>query len=489
MENQNIKKPISPFLLEQEKKRQEENKVNIPSIPLEEKELPKTEPVVEQVKVPEITPVEPTIIPVKDTKKDTIIIGGNEKTATTTTTTTTTTEVEPTIIEVTPVVIPTEEQVHVEQVPVKQKPLEEIVPLSKEELTHLAIIEEIKEYLDDDLKEINELAYKIKVLKEQEEDEVLLKEQEEIKRQLELLIQRIEELRKKYEELYVKIKAKDISLIDNDVLEISIKDYIEDTKEGQDTSQYFDQIVEVSYYLDLLNKIIEVDQAKDELSVEVDQKIDRFEERDQDFEEAQDQAVDIDKINYDIKLYNETVSKALEQIEREMHSSTEVSRRVETTTNRAINFGRIIAATIMLAESPRIPPTPTGSLLRGGLVGLAIHLLLHATYNETTTRRITTITYKDFKQDILKGQEIITQSLKLIGTSYEELEEIKKKFDEEFSEYANQIPEYAKLIKDLIDLEKELQRQEEQAYRYQKQLDEQLVENETKVKKIEEITD
>ena len=111
---------------------------------------------------------------------------------------------------------------------------------------HLAIIEEIKEYIDDDLKEIDEITYKIKELKEQEKEEVLLEKAEKIKKELEELIKRIEELRTKYEKIYGKIKIQDISVIDNDILEMSIKDYIEATKDGKDTSDFFNKICRLS---------------------------------------------------------------------------------------------------------------------------------------------------------------------------------------------------------------------------------------------------
>ena len=362
-----------------------------------------------------------------------------------------------------------------------------ITPLSQNEKMHLAIIEEIKEYIDDDLKEIDEITYKIKELKEQEKEEVLLEKAEKTKKELEELIKRIEELRIKYEKIYGKIKIQDISVIDNDILEMSIKDYIEATKDGKDTSDFFNKIEEVVVYLDVLNKIIDVDKEKDELEVKVDEKIDLFEERDQDFEEAMDSKVNIEKINFDIEKYNEIVKSALSDLETKMSKSTEINTRIETTQRRAINFGRIIAASIMLAQTPHIPPTPRGMLLRTGLVAAAIHLLLNATYTETTTRKINTVTYIDFKNEILTNKELITDSLKMIGPSFDELQQVKKMFEDEFEEYARDIPEYQELIKNIIDLEKELQRQEEKANEYSNELDEKLKINNEKIKTIESI--
>ena len=358
--------------------------------------------------------------------------------------------------------------------------------LSKDEKIQIAIIEEIKEYIDDDLKEIDELSYKINALKDKEEDEVLLEEAKKIKKELEELIKLIELFRQKYENIYNKIKIQDLKVIDNDILEISIKDYINSAKDGKDTSDFFNKIEEVVIYLDVLNKIIDIDKNKDELEIKVDEKIDLFEERDKDFEETLDSKAKIEDINYDIEKYNDIVKSALEDLERKMSNSTEINSRIETTTRRAINFGRIIAAAVMLAQTPHIPPTPRGILLRTGLVGAAIHLLLNSVYTETTSRRIDTITYIDFNREILNNKEIIAESLKMIGTSYDELQQVKKMFEEEFEEYAKDIPEYAELIKNIMELEKELQRQEEKTNEYSNELDEKLKLNNEKIKTIEE---
>ena len=490
------------------KKDENENIINL--TPTQTTETVKTIPVVNQTPIQDDKKILDSIPLVEKDKKE------GEITTTTTSTSITPEGVTPVVVDVIPisnkpVSIPTQETTQeknegtvtttttetseeIEPVNITVTSQEEtttltpIVPLTHEEHVHLTIIEEIKEYIDDDLKEVEELAYKIEVLQEQEKDSALLEEQERIRKEIEELERRIDELRKRYEKLYEKLKLQNIQIIDNDILEISIKDYIEDTKEGQDTSKYFDQLEEVTVYLDLLNKIIEVDQEKDELSTKVDQKIDQYENRDQDFIEAQDKKVNINKINYDIEKYNEVVRKALEELEEKMNRSIEVSSKIETTSKRAINWGKILVAIIMLAQTPRIPPTPRGTYLRAALVAVAIHLLLTATYRETTTKKIDTITYTDFRKEIMSSKELLSESLKLIGTSYDELQQIKKMFEDEFGEFANVIPEYSKLVKSIIDLEKELQRQQEKANEYSKELDEKLEINEEKIKRIEEYT-
>ena len=497
-DNKNIKKRVLPFLLKKEKQVLEEKK-NINEVPIS---------VDINTDVSKVT---------EDTTKEKISISkGSTSTTTSTTTTQEMQDVEPIIsnlISEEEILIPTFEEDYIIEKPTTIEKKEivssiplipkeeakiieteaktnntiELEPLTKVELTHLAIIEEIKEYIDDELSELNEIASKIKVLKEDSEKGILLEEQQRIQRELEQLIKRIEELRKKYDKLYGKLQIDNIKIIDNDVLEISIKDFIEDTKEGQDTSKYFDQIEEVTYYLDILDKLVEVDNDKDQLTKDVDEKIDLFEQRDEDFEQAQDEFIELDKINTEIDKYNAIVSKAIDELEEKLDQSVEITRRTETTTRRAVNFGRILAATYMLARSTTIPPTPRGNFIRGTLVGVAVHLLLNSTYRETTTRTITHVDYTDLKQEILSSKDLVTESLKLIGNSFDELEEIKKNFEKEFKEYANEIPEYAMLIKNIIDLEKELQRQEEKAYIYSKEIDEQLNENYEKVKIKEEI--
>ena len=185
-----------------------DDKQIVESIPLVEKTRKEGETVVTTstttVTPTDVTPVIVDMIPMSDKevsiKTEEVQQEQGSNTITTTTTTKETTEKErPVIVDMIPistepVIIPANEEKQVETESEEKEEatsttLTTITPLSQEEQVHLTIIEEIKEFIDDDLKEVEDLAYKIEVLQEQEqeEDTVLVEEEERIKKELQEL--------------------------------------------------------------------------------------------------------------------------------------------------------------------------------------------------------------------------------------------------------------------------------------------------------------
>lgn len=371
----------------------------------------------------------------------------------------------------------------VEEVDLSNK--DNVDTLEKPELLQISIIEEIDNLLRNDAYDLRDIKYRIEVLNQQEKDEVLLENIEKIQKELEDLIRRFDEIKKKYEYAYSNISIKDIDMINDLNLGFSISDYIVNGKEGLDNSTTLDQIHEIEEFIDIINNIIEIEKQKDMVQESVDNKLIDYSIRDEEFDKLQDQYANVEGINAALDKYNLDIDAMLKTLNEKIANSEEITRRIEVTTEIVPDLNRIMQATILLASSKMVPPTPAGNLFRATLFISAAHMLATAFTPRTEEREIVRTTVTDYSKDILNSKDSIKDVLGNIEDAFSKISYMKDTFEKEFSEFKNQIPEYDELIKNIFSIEKELTRQQTIAYDYSNRFDQALAINNEKVKKLE----
>lgn len=364
-------------------------------------------------------------------------------------------------------------------------PQNEIIELEKPELIKISIIEEIENILKNDQYDLKDIAYRIEVLQQQEKDEVLLENIEKIQKELDDLIRRFNQIKDRYSDLYGYISVKDMEFITGLGIGNAIKDYIGNGKEGLDTSKTLDQINEIKEFVEIINSVIEIEKKKDDVQGKVDEKLEIFGIRDEDFVKLQDQYANVELINAKVEKYNMEITSALVDIEAKIANSVDITRRIETTTSLIPDFNRIMEATILLASTKFLPPTPVGTLFKASLFVSAAHMMATALTPRTEQREVTTTTVTDYSTDIKIGKDNINSILDNIDSAFSEINYMKDVFEKEFREYACQIPEYDKLIQNIFNIERELSRQQVIAYNYSHDFDKALDKNNQKVKRYE----
>lgn len=363
---------------------------------------------------------------------------------------------------------------------------EQVPPaIEKPELLQISIIEEIDNLLRNDDYDLRDIKYKIEVLNEQQEDEVLLENIEKIQKELEELIKRFNEIKKKYDYAYSTISIKDIDAINDIDLGASISDYIVNGKNGIDNSNTLDQIQEIEEFIDIINNIIEIEKQKDIVEDSVDNKLVDFSIRDEEFIKLQDQYANIDGINSLIDRYNSEIDAIFTDLDRKIDDSVEITRRIEATTEIVPNLNRMMQATVLLASTQMIPPTPAGNLFRASLFVTAAHMMATAFTPRTEEREVVRTTVTDYSKDIINSKGMVKGVINDIDNAFSEISYMKDTFEKELGQYRNQIPEYDKFIKNIFAIEKELERQQFIAYDYSNKFDYALVENNQKVKRLE----
>ena len=357
--------------------------------------------------------------------------------------------------------------------------------VEKPELLQISIIEEIDNLLRNDAYDLRDIKYRLDVLNAQEKDEVLLENVEKIQKELEELIRRFEEIKKRYDRAYSTLNISDIDLINNLDLGFSIKDYIGNGKDGVDNSTTLNQIHEIEEFIGIINSIIDIEKQKDLVEDSIDNKLVDFSIRDEEFIKLQDQYADVEKINDYIDKYNAQFDSIIADLEEKIKNNTEITKSIETTFEIVPDINRMLHATLMLASIDLIPPTPMGSLFRATLFVGAAQMMASAFTPREETREITTTRVTDYSKDILNNKATINDVLGNIEDAYDNIKYMKDTFEHQFSEYKSQIPEYDSLIKNIFSMEKELERQQYLAYDYKAQIDKALEVNNQKVKRLE----
>lgn len=358
--------------------------------------------------------------------------------------------------------------------------------LEKPELIKISIIEELDKIICNDAHELRDIKYQIEVLQQQEKNEVLLENVEKIQKELEELIKKFENIKKKYSNLYGDISLKDIAFINELSLGNLIRDYLENSKDNIDTSKTINQIYEIKEFIEIINNIIIIEKQKDNVSLEVEEKKEEFGIRDEQFIKMQDKYANVDLINNKVQQYNISITSLLLDIEVKIANSLEVNKRIETTKSIVPNLNKVMEATIIMATTNLIPPTPLGNLFKATLVASAAHMMVNAFLPKTEEKEIVTTTVIDYSNNIKIGKDTISSVLDNIDNAFSEINYMKEMFENEFQQYAKDIPEYDTLIQNIFKMEAELTRQRDIAYSYDYKLDKALDKNNQKIKRYDE---
>ena len=357
--------------------------------------------------------------------------------------------------------------------------------IQQTELVQISIIEEINDLIRNDLYDLRDIKYRIEVLNEQEQDEVLLENVERIQKELEELKRKFEEIKKKYDDLYSFISVKDIKFINDLSLNGIISDYITEGKDGLDNSETINQLYEIEEFIDIINSIIEIEKQKDLVEDSVEAKLVDFSIRDDEFIKLQDQYARVEDINKLIDKYNSEMDHFIDNINYKIDNSLEISRRVEQTMDLVPDFNRMLHAVMLIMAAETIPPTPAGELFRTSLLVNAATMMATAVTPRFQEHLVETRNVTDYSSEIKNGMDDIKGCLYNIENAFGEINYIKDVFEKEFSDYQKDIPEYDELIKNIFAIEKELTRQRKVVYGYNDQLEQSLVVNNQKVKMLE----
>lgn len=346
-------------------------------------------------------------------------------------------------------------------------------------------LDELEKMLRKNYYEIKEMEYELSILEQKEQDEITLEETERLLEELNILLRKLEQIKKEfYQKNYEEIHK--FSSNDSYIKQL-IEEYKQNLYEQDTKSSSILKVKQIEEYIDMINEIIDIENRKEKVEGKLSDKKGTLEIKEKEFDKLKEEYTDIEKMNQFITSFSIEQDRMIANIESKVNASENITKTAEYKTELAINYTRLLAATLLFASAGIIPPTRKGNFLKTGLIVASVATLASSIRTKTKESKVTTKTsFIDYSREITSGIKNIEEMNLMIDKAKLDIKFLKREFEKEFSEYASIMPEYATMISKLDSIEKELVVRSHLAKEYDQKLKDTYDKNNVKVKKLEE---
>lgn len=365
------------------------------------------------------------------------------------------------------------------------KEVDEFEESIEEPELEISVINAIERIIRVDQHELDNIKFEIDVIGQKTEEEFEIKEVELLKEKLEDLLRKFEKIKKKYENALNKSKKN--YEIDEEIIYKMLKEYkisISD-KEVIKTEEINNDIKVINEYIGVIETILLVEKNIDKVKKDTDEKKESLNIRDDDFELLKKEYENTEKVEKDIESFTKAQDKILKDLQYKINNSEKISKRIETESKRTLDLSKFMEATILYTASKKIPPTPTGMILKTSLILSAFSAMTNIVNVEERQKEVISVSYTDYFNSIRQSINDVDSMINQIDKAQGGISALKEKFKKDLEEYEGLIPEYSKLINNIDDMAKKLNEQKDIATESKKEFDKTLVNNNTKVKRLE----
>ena len=320
------------------------------------------------------------------------------------------------------------------------------------------------------------------VIHEKEEKEYDTKEIERLREELLDLIRKFEKIKEKYDiKDHDNINLRDF--INDDEIYRIVREYTENVKDNV----LYDDIQKIEEYISVIDKIAMGEKESESLQNELDDKLDKFNIRDDEFDLMVNNFDNIDDINKRIDAFTKSQDAIIYDLEEKIKANGDITTNIETYTEFITHTENLIAAALLFNASKNVPPTPAGMIVKSGMIIQAVDLAANFIERRDRTRQSTRVRYDDFSRDINNAiYEVDTASFK-IDDAFGKISDLRNDFMNQCSEYQADIKEFDNFIKMLDDAEAQLKVNKKMLTDYSYSFKQTLDKNNAKVKRLEEI--
>lgn len=339
-----------------------------------------------------------------------------------------------------------------------------------DKLKNHKIVDEYEHKLKEVRKDLRQLVFEYNVVSEASDELYDSKEADE-------LLDRLNEIIKKIEELKRKIDIPDIDKYDDNYLYTLVSDYIEEFK----NKNFVSEIKDSALYIMISEKLDELDSKKDNLQNKIETKKSSLELDEMRIEEIREKYYSFDKFNKEITKFQQEQDKVLEEIKDKMAKATTIQERVETQVQGMNRQSRRLMA--IMAASMMLP----GARSAKGLATMAasyLYFMRTIMRPNVRTRTLRTIKVEDYHKEIESSLSELDNVSTLLKKTSKQIETTIKDFETEFGEYLNVFPECRELLNSLEKIKDEIKEKEYELGRIKEEQEKNLEKNNAKVKRM-----
>ena len=294
-------------------------------------------------------------------------------------------------------------------------------------------------------------------------------------KEAEKLLEKLNEIIKKIEELKNKISLPDIDKYDDNYLYTLVEDYIQEFK----NKQFVDEIKDSPLYIMISEKIDELDSKKDGLQTKIEDRKTKLELDEEKLEQMKERYYNYENFNKTLLNFQLQQDSILNDIREKMATATTVQERVET---QVVGIQRQARRLLPLLAMQMARPGARSARLLATMTATYLYFMRNAMRPRTVTRRYKTIKVEDYHKEIEKSIDQLEDINTLLQKTSKQIDITIKEFEKEFKEYLDVIPECRSLLSDLEHIKDEIKEKEYELNKIKYEQEYNLEKNAAKVK-------
>ena len=343
-----------------------------------------------------------------------------------------------------------------------------------ERLKSHKIISEYENELKEVRSELRKLTFEIGVLSDYSEDVKDSKEAEQLIDRLNSIISKVEELKKK-------MTPEQLSMYDDNYLYVLVENYLNDFKNGKSSPDIKDSML----FILLSEKLQELDNKKDKLSLSLEDKKDKLHLNEQQLESIKEEYYNYAKFNTELLRFQSEQDFLLRDLKEKMANATRIEERVEFQFRAMNQHGNRLLQLMGLQMF-----LPGARSARGIATASALYMnfMRNIMNPQTIQHRYKVIRVEDYSRQIENSLADLENISDFLGRTSRQLRQTIRNFEETYKDYLESIPEAKSLLSNLYRVQSQLSEKEYELEQMKKEQQKNLQRNNQKVKALDNKT-
>lgn len=333
------------------------------------------------------------------------------------------------------------------------------------------LVAEYEKQLKDIRSDLRKLSFEYGILEKESKDISQSKEADN-------LLDRLNYVIKKIEELKWKMSKEELSKYDDNYLYVLIEKYLSDFKTGKIS----DEIKDSMLFILIAEKLAELDEKKDILMQKITDKKETLKVDESKLESLKEEYFNYDKFNAELLKFQNEQDFILNDIKEKMKQATSVDEKVEIQI-KALSYQS--AKLIGISKLQTILPGARSAKGLATAIATYMYFMKNVLNPETTTRRYKVIRVQDYSKQIENSIVDITAISKNLNKTSSKLKAMIKDFEEKYKDYIEKLPECKQLLNNLYHVQSELEEKEYELSKIRKEQELNLQKNNEKVKRLD----
>lgn len=333
------------------------------------------------------------------------------------------------------------------------------------------LVEEYEKQLKDIRSDLRKLSFEYGVLEKESNSIYQSKEAE-------TLLDRLNYIIKKIEELKYKISKEELSKYDDNYLYALIEKYLTDFKTGKIS----DEIKDSMLFILIAEKLAELDEKKDELKQKITDRKTTLQVDEAKLETLKEEYFNYDKFNAELLKFQNEQDHLLNEIREKMKNATRIEEKVEIEV-KALSFQS--AKLMALSRLQMILPGARSAKGLATATATYLYFMKNVLNPETTTKRYKVIKVDDYSKQIESSINSLDSILKNVSKTSSKLRMMIKDFEIRYKEYFEKLPECKQLLNNLYHVERQLEEKEYELKKIKREQELALEKNNLKVKMLD----